>query len=151
MQLVGNGLWHKALPPSAVRHGKRRSQLVEHSAIRQCRRAKGDPCRSIDATGCRCRAAVRTDAPIGFPVSYTVPSPIRHAQQLVQTDTITFWPETSHKPVSADEFYEPMHIGMLCRQRPIKPTGLVVLGIGIVIALLGTTDLVTHQNHRQAQ
>src|SRR5215469_16462713 len=44
-----------------------------------------------------------------------------------------------------------MYISVLRNQRPIKPTGLVVLAIGVVITTLGAPDLVTHQNHRQPQ
>src|SRR5262249_9246527 len=44
-----------------------------------------------------------------------------------------------------------MYVSVLRDQRPIKPTGLVVLAIGVVITTLCAPDLVTHQNHRQAQ
>src|SRR5215469_15599525 len=44
-----------------------------------------------------------------------------------------------------------MYISVLRDQRPIKPTGLVVLAIGVVIATLCAPDLVTHRNHRQTQ
>src|SRR5215467_2566809 len=44
-----------------------------------------------------------------------------------------------------------MYISVLRYQRPIKPTGLVVLAIGVVITTLCAPDLVTHRNHRQTQ
>src|SRR5215475_8641572 len=44
-----------------------------------------------------------------------------------------------------------MYISVLRYQRPIKPTGLIVLAIGVVVATLCAPDLVTHRNHRQAQ
>ena len=44
-----------------------------------------------------------------------------------------------------------MHVGMLFNKRPIKPTDLVVLTVGVVVALLCATDFVTHQNHRHSE
>src|ERR1700724_3375838 len=44
-----------------------------------------------------------------------------------------------------------MDIGMLSDERPVKPTALVVLAIGVVVTLLGAPHFVTHQNHRQTQ
>src|ERR1700756_4672594 len=44
-----------------------------------------------------------------------------------------------------------MHISVLRDQPPIKPSGLVVLAIGVVITTLCASNLVTHQNHRQTQ
>src|SRR5215467_11898859 len=44
-----------------------------------------------------------------------------------------------------------MYISVLRDQCPIKPTGLVVLAIGVVVATLCAPDLVTHRNHRQTQ
>src|SRR5215831_6437298 len=44
-----------------------------------------------------------------------------------------------------------MYISVLRYQRPIKPTGLIVLAIGVVVATLCAPDLVTHRNHRQTQ
>src|SRR5579859_475996 len=44
-----------------------------------------------------------------------------------------------------------MYVSVLRDQRPIEPTGLVVLAIGVVITTLCAPDLVTHQNHRQTQ
>src|SRR5215469_2213422 len=46
---------------------------------------------------------------------------------------------------------KPMYISVLRNQRPIKPTGLVVLAIGVVITTLCAPDLVPHRNHRQTQ
>src|SRR5580704_709914 len=44
-----------------------------------------------------------------------------------------------------------MHIRVLRDQRPIKPTGLVVLAVGVVITTLCAPDLVTHRNHQETQ
>src|SRR5215472_5266187 len=44
-----------------------------------------------------------------------------------------------------------MHVGMLCEQRPVKPTDLVVLAVGVVVTVLSTPHFVAHQNHRQTQ
>ena len=44
-----------------------------------------------------------------------------------------------------------MHVRVLLEQRPVDPTGFVVLAIGVVVAALCVTDFVAHQDHRHAQ
>src|SRR5215472_11509322 len=44
-----------------------------------------------------------------------------------------------------------MHAGMFRNQRPVEPANLVVLAIGIVVATLGATDFVAHDEHRNSQ
>src|ERR1700740_2211515 len=44
-----------------------------------------------------------------------------------------------------------MYISPLFPQRPIKPIAFVVLTIGIVVAVLRSTDLIAHQEHRQTK
>ena len=41
-------------------------------------------------------------------------------------------------------------IALLFNPAPVKPTDLVVLAVGVVVALLGVADLVAHQEHGPA-
>ena len=40
---------------------------------------------------------------------------------------------------------------MLLQQRPVEPTGFVVLAVGVVVAALGAPHFVAHHDHRHAQ
>src|SRR5215813_11249624 len=44
-----------------------------------------------------------------------------------------------------------MHVSVLLDEGPVKPTGLIVLAIGVVVTTLRAPDFVPHQNHRQPQ
>src|SRR4029077_12105318 len=44
-----------------------------------------------------------------------------------------------------------MQIGVLCNQRPIKPTGFIVLIPGVIVAPLSAPHFVAHENHGQSQ
>ncbi len=55
------------------------------------------------------------------------------------------------QPARVEQADEAMHAGMLSKQTPVEPTGLVVLAIGIVVAMLRAPHLVAHQYHGQPQ
>src|SRR2546422_1913827 len=95
--------------------------------------------------------AVRRMAPVRLPEFYAMPGSIRLPEELVQTEALPLGLLVSQQPLCAEECHEPMHIGMLRHQRPVKPTGLVVLAISVVVTLLGAPYFVAHQNHRQTQ
>lgn len=44
-----------------------------------------------------------------------------------------------------------MHARVLLKQRPIEPIGFVVVAISIVITVLRTPDLISHQDHGKAK
>src|SRR2546430_6748870 len=90
-------------------------------------------------------------APVRLPEFYAMPGSIRLAEELVQTEALPLGLLVSQQPLCAEQCHEPMHIGMLRHQRPVKPTGLVVLAISVVVTLLGAPYFVAHQNHRQTQ
>ena len=58
-----------------------------------------------------------------------------------RTDALAFGVELSQTPLRVEQRHKPMHIGMLREQRPVKPTGFVVLAIGVVVAALGAPRL----------
>src|SRR5690349_16327845 len=46
---------------------------------------------------------------------------------------------------------EPMYVGMSGEKRPIEPTDLAILTIGVVITVLRAAHLISHDDHRNAQ
>ena len=45
---------------------------------------------------------------------------------------------------------EAVHVAVPFKQRPVEPTGLVVVAVGVVVAALRAPHLVAHQEHRRA-
>ena len=45
---------------------------------------------------------------------------------------------------------EAVKIGVALDERPIEPTGFVVLAVGVVVAVLRAPDLVAHHDHGDA-
>src|SRR5215510_5168203 len=100
--------------------------------------------------GCECEA-VGGVAPVRLPELYTMPDFERLPDELVQREAFEIRLLIHQQPSCIEQGCEPMYISVFHDQRPIKPTGLVVLAIGVVITTLCAPDLVTHQNHRQTQ
>src|SRR5579871_3056423 len=40
---------------------------------------------------------------------------------------------------------------MLCSQRPVKPTRFVILAVGVIVAVLRSPHLISHQEHRESK
>src|SRR5258708_3147975 len=53
--------------------------------------------------------------------------------------------------VCAQKSHIAMHISVLRNQRPVEPTDLVVLAIGVVVTLLRAPHFVAHRYHRETQ
>src|SRR5579862_7745540 len=94
---------------------------------------------------------MRARAPIRLSKLYTVPGSTPLAQHLIQAATFRLRCRPSVLALCAKQSYESKHVGVFCRQRPIKPAGLIVLAIRVVVPELSAPHFVTHQNHRQAQ
>src|SRR6516162_806173 len=90
-------------------------------------------------------------APVRLFELYSVPGDISSAEQLVQGRALVFSFQVSQQPSSNEQCHEPMHIGVLRDQGPVKPAGLVVLAVGVVVATLGAPHFIAHLNHGQAQ
>jgi hypothetical protein len=49
------------------------------------------------------------------------------------------------------EFDEPMETRVPSNQIPVKPTGLIILAVGVIVSPLAAPRFVAHQEHGHAQ
>src|SRR3546814_18439653 len=60
----------------------------------------------------------------------------RLSEQLVQAHALALMLHVSQEPPRVEQGYEPVQVRMLLDQRPVEPTDLAVLAVGIVVAQL---------------
>src|SRR4030095_11022952 len=78
-----------------------------------------------------------------------VPRPVCSAEQLVQAQTPALGLQVSQNPSCIKQSHEAMDVEMLCKKRPVQPTGFVILAIGVVVPTLCSPHFVTHEKHGQ--
>ena len=97
------------------------------------------------------RQAVRAGAPVRLLQFHAVPGLFRIPEQLVQAHAPALMLHVPQQTAGDQQFDEPVHVGVLGEQRPVEPTGLVVLAVGVVVAVLRAPHFVTHDDHGHAQ
>ena len=79
-----------------------------------------------------------------------VPFDARQLQQLEQAEAANFLEDVQMQAEMDEALHKAMDIGVLRQARPVEPTDVVVLAIGIVVAPLRAPHLVAHQEHGHA-
>src|SRR5208283_2758209 len=80
--------------------------------------------------------AVRLLAPVRLVKLDAMPGLAGAAQELVQTPPLALSVHFAQGPARSQELDEPMETRVLPHQVPVKPTGLVVLAVGVVVPAL---------------
>src|SRR6266496_2735716 len=81
----------------------------------------------------------------------TMPVDFPHSMLIRSICKVTFAPHVWMTLTERDhQFEEPEQTGVLLYQLPIEPTDLVILAVGIVIALLRSSNFITGKDHRNA-
>src|SRR5262249_30729677 len=77
---------------------------------------------------------MRRIAPVWLPEFYAVPRSNSSSEKLVEAEILGLRLRIKQQTSRIEERHEPMHIGVFLDQRPVKPTGLVIMAIGVVVA-----------------
>jgi hypothetical protein len=80
-----------------------------------------------------------------------MPRPAVFVQELAQADSPHLRISIAQQAARDQQLDEPVQVGVLLDQSPIEPAHLVVLAVRIVIAVLRSTHLVSHYDHRHTQ
>src|SRR5262252_6766803 len=97
------------------------------------------------------RQAVRTRPPVRLVEGDAVPGFLRLPQQAVETHGLALYLHAAQHPTGVEQGDEAVDVGVLLYQGPVKPTGLVVLAVGVVVAVLGTPHFIAHEYHGHPQ
>ena len=89
-------------------------------------------------------------SPIGSIELYAMPLQAGIVEKFDQRGTVVGSVAAKIEPTGQEELHKPAESSVLFHQRLIEPTEFVVLAICIVVALLGTADLISGQKHRRA-
>jgi hypothetical protein len=73
------------------------------------------------------------------------------ADQLRQGHLLTPGVGASQQPSRGEQFHKSMHVWVSGKKRPIEPSGLIVLTIRIIVAVLCPPDFIAHHKHWQTK
>src|SRR5262249_24880587 len=93
--------------------------------------------------------AVRLVAPIRPVELHSMPTSHSLADQLNQSHPRAFRVSVAQPSRGDERLCKPMKVRMFHYQRPVEPTGFVVLTIRVVVAELSPPGLVSHDEHGQ--
>src|SRR5580704_16949479 len=71
----------------------------------------------------------------------------RVLQKLVEADATVLVSDVPKQPARNEQRNKSVQIGMSFDKRPIKPSGLVIVAVSIVISALSAAHLVAHLDH----
>src|ERR1700752_2107116 len=86
-------------------------------------------------------------APVWLVELYAMPAHRPLANQLNQGHPLAFWGGFSKQSSRDEQLHKAVHIRIPPEQGPIKPVGLVILAVSVVISVLRSPGLISHQEH----
>src|SRR5215831_18738542 len=92
----------------------------------------------------RMRAPIRTIEP------HTVPFDPCLSKHLVEAALPLLCRDVASPAKGIQRAYEPVNVGVPVQPTPVEPAGFVVLAVRVIVAVLGATDFVAHQQHGRA-
>ena len=90
--------------------------------------------------GAECHA-VRMRTPVRLSELDAVPGLICLLDEPGQAHALALMLHVPHDPPRVEQSHKPVHLGMLGEPRPVKPIGVVVMAVGVVVAPAGCAGL----------